>query len=93
MANYTLTYVGDSAAFEKDRTFFTLLVEKKEPISGKISENFSLTPDVYKMKDNNLSSNPDINHYLFHVLFTYVWSFPATTSVVHTGQFKITELM
>jgi cytochrome c-type biogenesis protein CcmF len=92
MANYTLTYVGDSAAFEKDRTFFTLLVEKKEPISGKISENFSLTPDVYKMKDNNLSSNPDIKHYLFHDVFTYISSLPDKSSIVDTAQFKIHEM-
>ena len=92
MADYTLTYTGDSAATEKNRTFFTLLVEKKDNSSGKLLENFSLTPDVYKMKDNNLSSNPDIKHYLFHDVFTYISSLPDKSSNVDTAQFKVHEM-
>jgi cytochrome c-type biogenesis protein CcmF len=92
MANYTLTYVNDSAAFEKNRTFYTLLVEKKDNGSGKILENFALRPDVYKMKDNNLSSNPDIKHYLFHDVFTYISSVPDKSSFSDTAQFKVHEM-
>jgi len=92
MADYTLTYVNDSAAFEKNRTFYTLLVEKKDNSSGKMLENFALRPDVYKMKDNNLSSNPDIKHYLFHDIFTYISSVPDKSSFTDTAQFKIHEM-
>ena len=92
MADYTLTYVSDSAAAEKNRTFFTLLVEKKDNSSGKLLENFALKPDVYKMKDNNLSSNPDIKHYLFHDVFTYISSLPDKSSNVDTAQFRIHEM-
>lgn len=92
MADYTLTYEGDSAATEKNRTFFTLLVEKKDKSSGKILENFALKPDVYKMKDNNLSSNPDIKHYLFHDVFTYISSLPDKSATVDTAQFKLHEI-
>ncbi|MEO6454159.1 MAG: cytochrome c biogenesis protein CcsA [Ginsengibacter sp.] len=92
MAEYTLTYQGDSAATEKGRTFFTLLVEKKDKTSGKLLENFSLKPDVYKMKDNNLSSNPDIKHYLFHDVFTYISSLPDKSSNIDTAQYRTHEM-
>ncbi len=92
MADYTLTYESDSAASEKNRTFFTLLVEKKDNASGKLLENFALRPDVYKMKDNNLSSNPDIKHYLFHDVFTYISSLPDKSNTVDTAQFRVHEL-
>jgi cytochrome c-type biogenesis protein CcmF len=92
MAEYTVTYTGDSSAVkEKNRSFFNLSVEKKDA-SGKMLENFKLTPDVYKMKDNNLSSNPDIKHYLFHDVFTYISSLSDRSSIVDTAQFKMHEI-
>ncbi|MDQ6723204.1 MAG: hypothetical protein M3Z01_02935, partial [Thermoproteota archaeon] len=33
---------------------------------------FMLTPDVYQMKDNSMSSNPDTKAYLSHDVFTYI---------------------
>ena len=42
-----------------------------------MKEDFELKPDVYRMKDNNLSSNPGTRHYLSHDVFTYI----STTSV------------
>ncbi|MDB5198308.1 MAG: cytochrome c assembly protein [Chitinophagaceae bacterium] len=92
MADYVVTYVGDSSAVkEKNRSFYKLVVEKKD-LTGRVSENFELTPDVYKMKDNNLSSNPDIKHYLFHDVFTYISSLADRTSVVDTARFNMHEI-
>jgi cytochrome c-type biogenesis protein CcmF len=91
MANYTLTYSGDSAGAEKTRTFYKLTVEKKDTGSGKILENFELSPDVYRMKDNTFSSNPDIRHYLFHDVFTYISSI-ANKSSADTATYKVHEL-
>lgn len=92
MSDYMITYTGDSSAVkEKNRSFYKLLVEKKDK-NGKTTENFVLTPDVYKMKDNNLSSNPDIRHYFFHDVFTYISSIADNSSVVDTAQFKIHEI-
>ena len=92
MANYVVTYTGDSSAVkEKNRSFYKLAVQKKEA-DGKVSENFELTPDVYRMKDNNLSSNPDIKHYLFHDVFTYISSLSDRSSVVDTAQFNLHEI-
>ncbi len=92
MANYVVTYTGDSSAVkEKNRSFYKLAVEKKDA-DGKVLENFELTPDVYKMKDNNLSSNPDIKHYLFHDVFTYISSLSDRSSVADTAQYKMHEI-
>ncbi len=93
MGDYVVTYSGDSSAVkEKNRSFYKLMVEKKSQLDGKVSERFELTPDVYKMKDNNLSSNPDIKHYLFHDVFTYISSLSDRSSVLDTAQFKMHEL-
>ena len=92
MTPYTIMYTGDSAAFEKNRTFITLEVEKKDTASGKITEKFELKPDVYKMKDNNLSSNPDIKHYLFHDVFTYISSLSVKNEAEDTSKFTIHEM-
>ena len=92
MANYTLTYSGDSAGTEKTRTFFNLSVEKKDSSSGKVLENFVLTPDVYRMKDNTFSSNPDIKHYLFHDVFTYISSAADKSSIVDTAKYNLHEV-
>jgi cytochrome c-type biogenesis protein CcmF len=93
MADYVVTYTGDSSAIkEKNRAFYRLAVEKLDMSTGKILEKFELTPDVYKMKDNNLSSNPDIKHYLFHDVFTYISSLADRSSVVDTAQFKMHEI-
>lgn len=93
MADYVVTYTGDSSAGkEKNRSFYKLMVEKKNLKNGKVLENFELTPDVYKMKDNNLSSNPDIKHYLFHDVFTYISSLSDRSSTMDTAQFKMHEI-
>ncbi len=92
MAQYTIMYTGDSAAFEKNRTFINLHVEKIDPASGKVTERFELTPDIYKMRDNTLSSNPDIKHYLFHDVFTYISSMSVRSDEEDTSKFDVHEM-
>jgi cytochrome c-type biogenesis protein CcmF len=72
MGNYMVTYLTDSAAAEKNRTFYNLHFQKIDSATGKVSEDFILSPDSYRMKDNNLSSNPGTRHYLTHDVFTYI---------------------
>lgn len=91
MGNYKVTYLNDSPSMEKNRSFYKLLVQKEDP-SGKILERFDLSPDVYKMKNNNLSSNPDIKHYLTHDVFTYISSLPDKSVTRDTTQFKTHEM-
>lgn len=71
MEKYKVTYLKDSSGHEKGRKFY-LLKFTREDKEGNIDESFMLNPDVYLMKDNNMSSNPDIKTYLTHDIFTYV---------------------
>ncbi len=72
MGKYIVTYYADSASKnEKTRTYYKLHFESKDSL-GKNRENFVLQPDSYRMKDNNLTSNPDTRHYFTHDVFTYV---------------------
>ena len=73
MANYDVTYLKDSSSgLEKGRKFYELQFEAKDPITKKVIEKFTLSPDVYLMKDNNMSSNPDTKSYLTKDIFTYI---------------------
>ncbi len=91
MGKYTVTYIGDSASpKEKTRTFYKLHFEKKNE-DGSIDENFILAPDSYKMKDNNLTSNPDTRHYLTHDVFTYVSTISVKNEDADTISFKTHE--
>jgi len=72
MGKYTVTYLSDSASNEKDRTFYNLHFQKIDSATGKVEEDFTLSPDAYRMKDNNLTSNPGTKHYLTHDIFTYI---------------------
>jgi cytochrome c-type biogenesis protein CcmF len=71
MGNYEVTYLKDSAGHEKGRKFYKLLFEQKGADS-KTKEQFELSPDVYLMKDNNMSSNPDTKTFLTKDIFTYI---------------------
>ncbi|MEO6950115.1 MAG: cytochrome c biogenesis protein CcsA [Ginsengibacter sp.] len=93
MGRYVVTYMDDStSASEKTRTFYHLHFEKKDPKTGKMLENFILSPDSYRMKDNNLSSNPDTRHYLTHDVFTYISSISIHKPEDDTTTFKINEM-
>ena len=72
LSEYKVTYINDSAGHEKGRKFYNLSFERKDTGGKKVSESFVLKPDVYLMKDNNMSSNPDTKSYLLKDVFTYV---------------------
>ncbi|MEJ7611240.1 MAG: cytochrome c biogenesis protein CcsA [Ferruginibacter sp.] len=73
LADYSVTFRGDSTGRETNRRYYELDFEKKDA-AGKVSEKFTLQPDVYLMKDNNMSSNPDTKSYLLKDVFTYITS-------------------
>lgn len=89
MAGYEVTYQSDSAGHEKGRKFFRLLFEKKDPKTKAVDESFYVNPDVYMMKDNNMSSNPDTKSYLSKDVFTYI-SY-ALNDAGHEDTTKFTE--
>jgi cytochrome c-type biogenesis protein CcmF len=92
MGNYMVTYVGDSASNEKDRTFYKLHFKEKNASTGKTDEEFTLTPDAYRMKDNTLSSNPGTKHYLTHDIFTYISTISIPTEKNDTTTFRNHEM-
>ncbi len=90
MGPYEVTYLRDSFGNEKGRRFYELLFQRKDA-AKKVVEQFTLWPDVYIMKDNNMSSNPDTKAYLNKDVFTYI-SYAVNNKEEDTAQFKITEL-
>lgn len=86
MATYDVTYVKDSSGHEKGRKFYKLqFSEKDKRIAGK--NDFVLEPDVYLMKDNNMSSNPDTKSYLTKDIFTYI-SYALNDKTEDTASFR-----
>ncbi len=92
MGKYMVTYVNDSASNEKDRTFYNLHFQKIDSGTGKVDENFVLSPDAYRMKDNNLTSNPGTKHYLTHDIFTYISTISVPDPKSDTASFKPHEV-
>lgn len=93
MGKYTVTYLNDSAAEEeKTRTFYNLHFQVTDTGTGTVKEEFFLSPDAYRMKDNNLSSNPGTRHYFTHDVFTYISTISIPDDAADTAQYNIKEL-
>jgi cytochrome c-type biogenesis protein CcmF len=92
MADYEVTYLNDSSGHEEGRNFYHLLFERKNIVTKEVSESFVLSPDVYLMKNNNMSSNPDTKRYLTHDVFTYISYVLNPEKNVDTAQFKLHEV-
>ena len=92
MGPYMVTYVGDSNGLEKTRVFYNIHFKKTDSVTNKVKEDFTLTEDVYQMRDNNLSSNPGTRHYFTHDIFTYISTTSVKNNSADTAQFKIHEM-
>ncbi len=91
MGDFDVTYLNDSTGHETGRRFYHLKFERKDA-AKKTVETFSLQPDVYIMKDNNMSSNPDTKNYLTYDVFTYISYALNPEKNVDTASFKIHEV-
>ena len=91
MGHYEVTYTGDSSGSEKGRKYYRMNFVAKDK-TGKITETFTLLPDVYQMKDNNMSSNPDTRNYLTKDVFTYLTSALNENAKEDTSSFSIKEM-
>ncbi|HMO60647.1 MAG TPA: cytochrome c biogenesis protein CcsA [Ferruginibacter sp.] len=91
MGDYTVTFLHDSTGHETGRRFYHLLFEKKDAAKN-TTESFTLTPDVYMMKDNTMSSNPDTRNYLTYDVFTYISYALNPEKNLDTTAFKIHEV-
>ena len=92
MGPYEVTYLHDSVGKEKGRRFYHLAFERRDEITNELKESFILKPDVYLMKDNNMSSNPDTKNYLTHDVFTYISYALNPEASEDTASFKINEM-
>jgi cytochrome c-type biogenesis protein CcmF len=92
MGPYMVTYIKDSLGNEKGRKFYELLFEKTDAETKKVTERFNLYPDVYLMKDNNMSSNPDTRAYFSKDVFTYISYALNDKGAEDTASFRITEV-
>jgi cytochrome c-type biogenesis protein CcmF len=91
MGPYEVTYLKDSMGLEKGRKFYQLLFEQKDPATKAVSERFFLYPDVYMMKNNTMSSNPDTRMYASKDVFTYI-SYASNDKQEDTASFKVQEV-
>jgi cytochrome c-type biogenesis protein CcmF len=92
MGQYEVTYLRDSFGNEKGRRFYELLFQRKDAATKKVVEQFTLWPDVYIMKDNNMSSNPDTKTYLTKDVFTFISYAINNDAAADTAQFTIKEM-
>ncbi|MBC7866782.1 MAG: cytochrome c biogenesis protein CcsA, partial [Gloeobacteraceae cyanobacterium ES-bin-316] len=91
MGEYEVTYLKDSAGHEDGRKFYQLNFERKDA-NKNVKEKFVVSPDVYLMKDNNMSSNPDTRSYFTKDVYTYISYALNETATEDTAQFKLVEL-
>jgi cytochrome c-type biogenesis protein CcmF len=88
LLEYKVTFLNDSAGKEKGRKYYQLDFERVNKETKETEEKFVLQPDIYLMKDNNMSSNPDTKSYLLKDIFTYVSYAPNKEAVDDTFKFK-----
>jgi len=91
MGPYEVTYQKDSAGHESGRKFYQLNFDRKDK-NNLVKEHFIVKPDVYLMKDNNMSSNPDTKSYLTKDIYTYISFALNDQKEIDTAQFKIVDL-
>lgn len=92
MGPYQVTYLKDSLGHEKGRQFYQLQFQRKNPDTKAVEEQFTLWPDVYMMKDNNMSSNPDTKAYFNKDVFTYISYVVNNDDKTDTAQFTVKEV-
>jgi cytochrome c-type biogenesis protein CcmF len=84
MANYTLTYLGDSAHPKKQLWYYKIRFVNKNG-----TDSFLLTPNAFVNYKGNegLMANPDARHYWSHDIFTYITSIPNPDKAADTSRF------
>ena len=91
MGEYEVTFRKDSAGHEAGRKFYQLNFLRKDA-DKKLKESFVVYPDVYLMKDNNMSSNPDTKSYLTRDVYTYISYALNEEGQEDTAQFKMVDM-
>jgi cytochrome c-type biogenesis protein CcmF len=92
MSRYEVTYQKDSSGNEKGRKFYHLNFDEWDEKFETKKPAFSLEPDVYIMKDNNMSSNPDTKSFLHKDVFSYISYAINSEQNTDTAQFKVYDI-
>jgi len=74
MGDYTITYIGDSTVGAN--TYYKVNYQKKDARTGKITEQFQLTPNAQQNPKMGLIGNPSTKHYVSKDIYTIVTSAP-----------------
>ncbi len=78
MGDYQVTYAGDSLVAPNH---YFKVAYKRFDKAGKVTEQFTLTPNSQANPKMGLVSSPDTRHYLFHDLYTHVTAAPLKDEV------------
>lgn len=73
MAEYDVTYIGDSIA--PPNNYYKVAYRKLDK-NGEVAENFTLLPNAQINPNMGLISSPDTRHYLTKDIYTHVTSVP-----------------
>jgi cytochrome c-type biogenesis protein CcmF len=99
MNDYWATFKGDSTSADDPRTFYKVLFERKDSVSQKVLESFTLYPDAFvnPKGQTGLSANPSSKHYWNKDIFTYISSTSGKsaetpTTIANTDTFKSFKL-
>lgn len=93
MNEYTVTYVGDSAA--PPNFYYKVNYEVFDSASGKLKDRFMLYPNAQINPKMGLIANPDTRHYWSKDLYTHVTSVPDKSkenAEVKVDSFKSNEM-
>jgi cytochrome c-type biogenesis protein CcmF len=91
MGSYTATYLGDSTEKKNDKVYFRIQFRKNDSVTGKVLEDFMITPNAFLMKGESgtqLSSNPGSRHYPDRDIFVYITSWLNPDNIPDTATFR-----
>ncbi|PZF72424.1 cytochrome c biogenesis protein CcsA [Taibaiella soli] len=92
MGEYTATYKGDSASTDPGdpRHYYRVDYERRDSITKKVVEKFSLYPDAFinPKGQQGLSANPSSKHYLSRDVFTFITSAIDPSKRTDTASYK-----
>jgi cytochrome c-type biogenesis protein CcmF len=90
MGDYFATYRGDSSSPNDPRTFYRVDYERRDSLTHKVTESFTLYPDAFinPKGQQGLVANPASKHYVTRDIFTYVTSVIDPSKRTDTSTYK-----
>src|SRR5699024_7751069 len=89
MGDYTITYVGDS--IEGVNVYYKVNYVRKDEKTGKIKEQFQLTPRAQQNPDMGLVGTPSTRNYLTKDIYTIVTAAPKIEALLNKDEHQHTD--